>query len=107
MEQLDPAASVAPQALAPVAIAKSPELVPAMLATMLFSGAVPVFDSVAVIAGEVAPVSVFGNASAGLSEAIGAGPVPLNAAVCGEPDALSATESVAEKLAAEAGVKMT
>jgi hypothetical protein len=33
--------------------------------------------------------------------------VPVRAAVCGEPAALSATESVAAKLAAEAGVKVT
>ena len=37
----------------------------------------------------------------------GAVPVPLRLAVCGEPAALSATESVAEKVAAEAGVKVT
>jgi len=34
-------------------------------------------------------------------------PVPVSVAVCGEPVALSATESVAEKLATEAGVKVT
>jgi hypothetical protein len=34
-------------------------------------------------------------------------PVPLSDTVCGDPGALSATESVAEKLAAEAGVKVT
>ena len=34
-------------------------------------------------------------------------PVPLKATVCGEPEALSATDSVAEKLDAEAGVKVT
>ena len=34
-------------------------------------------------------------------------PVPLSAVVCGEPDALSATESVAAKLAADAGVNVT
>jgi hypothetical protein len=34
-------------------------------------------------------------------------PVPLSDTVCGEPEALSATESVAEKPAAEAGVKVT
>jgi hypothetical protein len=32
-------------------------------------------------------------------------PVPVRDTVCGEPAALSATESVALKLAAEAGVK--
>jgi len=34
-------------------------------------------------------------------------PVPVRDDVCGDPVALSATESVAEKLAAEAGVKVT
>jgi hypothetical protein len=34
-------------------------------------------------------------------------PVPLRLTVCGEPAALSATESVAVKLAAEAGLKVT
>src|SRR5580698_9257426 len=34
-------------------------------------------------------------------------PVPLRAVVCGAPTALSATESVAVKLVAEAGVKVT
>ena len=38
----------------------------------------------------------------------GAGvPVPLSAAVCGEPEALSATEIAAVKLAAESGAKAT
>jgi hypothetical protein len=78
-----------------------------MLGTMLFSGAVPVFDSVADSADEVVLTAVFGKDSAGLSEAAGAVPVPLKTAVCGDPNALSATESVAEKLAAEAGVKVT
>jgi hypothetical protein len=34
-------------------------------------------------------------------------PVPFKVVICGDPNALSATESVAEKLAAEAGVKVT
>jgi len=37
----------------------------------------------------------------------GTTPVPEIAAVCGEPAALSATETVAEKVAAVAGVKVT
>jgi hypothetical protein len=78
-----------------------------MLATMLFNGAVPVLDSVADIAAEVVLVSVLGKLSEGVSEATGAMPVPVRLEVCGDPDALSATESVAEKLAAEAGVKVT
>jgi hypothetical protein len=34
-------------------------------------------------------------------------PVPLRPVVCGEPEALSATERVAEKVAADAGVNVT
>ena len=78
-----------------------------MLGTILFNGAVPVFKSVAASADEVVPVSVLGKLSAGLSEAAGAVPVPVSDTVCGEPEALSATDRVAEKLAAEAGVKVT
>jgi len=33
--------------------------------------------------------------------------VPVSVTVCGEPVALSVTETVAEKLATEAGVKVT
>src|ERR1700722_7866420 len=105
MEQLEPAARVAPQAFAPVVSAKSLGFAPVMLTAMLLSGALPVLESVAAIAAEVVPEAVFGKASAGVSEATGEVPVPVKAAVCGDPEALSATESVAEKLAAEAGVK--
>jgi len=77
------------------------------LATILFNGAVPVLDKVAAIAAEVNPVSVLGNASDGVSDAIGATPVPVELAVCGDPVALSATDNVAAKLAADAGVKVT
>ena len=78
-----------------------------MLATMLFSGAVPVFESVAASAAEVVPVSVLGKLRDGVSEAAGAMPVPVKLEVCGDPVALSATDSVAEKLAADAGVNVT
>jgi hypothetical protein len=53
---------------------------------------------------------VLGKAAGAVSEAMGAAtavPVPVRAAVCGEPVALSATEIVAVKLVAEAGVKVT
>jgi hypothetical protein len=63
MEQLEPAASVAPQAFAPVESAKSPGLVPVMVGTMLFKGAVPEFESVAASAEEVEPESVLGKAT--------------------------------------------
>jgi hypothetical protein len=107
MEQLDPAARVAPQALVPVESAKSLGLAPVMLGAMLFSGALPVLDNVADSAAEVVPVTVFGNDSGEVREAAGAVPVPVRDAVWGEPEALSAIESVAEKLTAEAGVKVT
>jgi hypothetical protein len=78
-----------------------------MLGMMLFSGAVPVLDSVAASAAEVVPVSVLGKVGEEVNVAIGAVPVPVRVAVCGDPEALSATESVDEKVVAEAGVKVT
>ena len=63
--------------MAPVVNAKSLGLVPVMLGTMLFNGAVPVFESVAARADEVVPASVLGKLSAGLSEAVGAVPAPI------------------------------
>jgi hypothetical protein len=78
-----------------------------MLGTMLFSAPLPVFESVVASAAEVVPDGVLGKLSAGASEAADAVPVPLSVAVCGELASLSATESVAEKLAAEAGEKVT
>jgi hypothetical protein len=110
MEQLELAASVVPQALVPVAIAKSLGLVPASVMPVMFSVAVPVLDSVATCDALVVPVVDAKVSVGGVSVAAGAAaavPVPLSAVVCGEPDALSATESVAEKVVAEAGVKVT
>ena len=75
--------------------------------TMLLSVALPLFDSVAAIAAEVVPTVVLGKLSDEVSDAAGAVPVPVSDEVCGEPEALSATESVAVKLLAEAGVKVT
>jgi hypothetical protein len=107
MEQLAPAASDAPQALAPVEIAKSLGFAPVMLGTILFKAPLPVLDNVAANAAEVVPTGVLGNASGELKVAAAAVPVPVRDEVCGEPVPLSATESVAEKLVAEAGVKVT
>jgi hypothetical protein len=72
--QLEPAASVAPQALVPVESAKSLGLLPVMVGTMLFSVAVPVFDNVAASADEVVPLSVLGKVTGELSDATGADP---------------------------------
>ena len=92
--------------MVPVERAKSLGFMPVIVGTMLFSVAVPVFDSVAASAGEVVPVGVLGNASAAVRDAAAAVPVPVRVAVCGEPVALSATDNVAEKLVADAGVKV-
>jgi len=106
MEQLDPAANVVSQALAPVEIAKLLGLIPVMLGAMIFSAPLPVLERVAASAAEVAPLGVFGNGRDAVNEAMGVVPVPVRDEVCGEPVALSATESVAEKLVAEAGVRV-
>jgi hypothetical protein len=94
-----------------VVSAKSVAFVPPIVMPEIVSVAVPVFDSVTVCALDVAPDTTFPKLSVvGERVAIGAGgtvPVPLSVAVCGEPVALSATETVALKLAADAGVKVT
>jgi hypothetical protein len=105
--QLAPAASVSPQVLVS---AKSLELVPAMEIPVIESVALPVFISVVDCAALVAPATAEKVSVAGESEtpgAEGAVPVPLSATVCGVPLALSAMESDAAKLAAEAGVNVT
>ena len=78
-----------------------------MLTAMLFNGAPPVLDSVAANAADVAPERVLGKPSAGVSDTTAAIPVPVRLDVCGDPVALSATDSVAEKLLADAGVNVT
>ena len=72
--------------------------------------ALPVFLSATVCAALVEPVLAEKVSEVGERETAGAAavvPVPLSVTVCGEPVALSATESVAAKLATEAGVKVT
>jgi len=78
-----------------------------MLGTMLFNAPLPVLDSVAANAAEVVPTGVLGNGSEAVNETAGAVPVPVRDEVWGEPVALSATDNVAEKLVAEAGVNVT
>jgi hypothetical protein len=107
MEQLALAASEFPQVLV---CAKSVGLVPAIVIPEMASAAVPVFLSVTVCAVEVDPETAEKVREVGESEVTGAAaavPVPLKVTVCGEPVALSAMESIAAKLAAEAGVKVT
>jgi len=89
-------------------IAKSDGFVPVMLMPLIFSVAVPVLVRMVEIAVAVDPTTVLGNGIVVTeSDAPGAVPVPVSVAVCGEPVALSATLSDAEKLVADAGVKVT
>jgi hypothetical protein len=107
MEQLAFAASELPQVLV---WAKSVGLVPVIEIPEIVNAALPVFLSMTVCAGDVVPVLVVKLSELGESETAGAAaavPVPLKVTVCGDPVALSATESVAAKLAAEAGVNVT
>jgi len=108
---------------------KSVGLAPAMVTPLIASEALPVLLSVAARAAAVAPTVVLGKAAGAVSEAIGAAaavPVPVRLAVWVEvpevpspiglrevtvtvwpPEALSVIESVAAKLVAEPGVKVT
>jgi len=106
MEHVANAVSVLPQVLAE--IAKSDGFVPVMVMPLMFSVALPVLVRMVEIAVAVAATVVLGKGIVVTeSEAPGAVPVPVSVAVCGEPVALSATLSDAEKLVAEAGVKVT
>ena len=107
MMHLPLAATLLPQVLV---WAKSVGFVPVIEIPEMVSAAVPVFLSVTVCAVEVEPETAEKVSDVGEREAAGADavvPVPLRVTVCGEPVALSATESVAAKLAADAGVKVT
>jgi hypothetical protein len=108
MVQFAPAASDAPQLFDwPKLLA----LVPATEMLVMVSAAVPALESVMGSAVAAVPTSVDGKASGlGLRLACGVGtavPVPVKVTVCGEPVALSATESVAANEVAVAGVKLT
>jgi hypothetical protein len=105
--QFEAAARVSPQVFVS---AKSDGLLPAMVMLLIFNVALPVFDNVAVCAALVVPDREVKVSVAGVSEAIGAGagvPAPVSVADCVVGVALSVTVSVAEKPAAEAGVKVT
>jgi hypothetical protein len=97
--------------LLPDVVAKSVGLAPVIEMLVIVSVALPVFVRVTVVAALVAPIAWLAKATGlGARVATGAGgavPVPVIVDVCGEPVALSATERVDEKLAAEAGVKVT
>ena len=95
MEQLAPAASVAPQAFAPVEMVKSLGFAPASVIPVMFSVALPVLERVSDIGAVVVPAVALPNGTVpGVSAATGAAgavPVPVSVEVCGEPVALSAT----------------
>ena len=107
MEQLAPAASVAPQVLV---WANSDGFVPVTVIPLMFSTALPVFLSVATCAVAVVPDCAVKLSEVGVMVAMGAGgavPMPLRITVCGDPVALSAIERMAVKAATDAGVKVT
>ncbi len=110
MLQVAFAASMDPQELAPVAIAKTLELVPPSAMLPIANVAFPVFERVTVCVALVVPEPAVKVSVPGVKEATGAGgvvPAPVRKAVWGEPLALSSIDSVAEKLATDAGVKVT
>ena len=108
MEQVDPAARVAPQV---VVSEKSPAFVPPMTICEMLSGPVPLLLlTVTVCAAVVVPMPVVAKVRlAGVTLAAGTPtPVPLSATVCVVPlPALSVTVSVALRLPMAAGVNVT
>ena len=77
MEQLALAARDAPQALAPVVMAKSSGLGPPMLGAMPVTVLLPVLVSVAASADEVTCTTVFGKVTTEVNEAELAGAIPV------------------------------
>jgi hypothetical protein len=108
MEQDVLAASVAPHV---EVCAKSLGFAPPIVMLEMLSVALPVLDSVRLGAVAVPFTVSFPKLSVeGVSVAVGvaaAVPVPLSVAVCGEPVASSATDTVALKVVADAGLKTT
>ena len=107
IRQLPPAASELPQVFV---VTKLPAPVPESAMLVIASAALPVLESVIDCPALTLPDCVLKVSDVGeraATGAVGAVPVPVRATVCGDPVALSATESVAEKLAAEAGLKIT
>lgn len=107
IEQIDPAASDVPQLLVSE---KSLGLAPPMVMLLMVSAALPVFDSVAACEALLVPLVVLKLSEAGVSEAMGAGgavPVPLSVTPCGDPVALSVTETEAVSLPGIVGANFT
>jgi hypothetical protein len=111
MLQEAPAARVLPHGLLPVVVAKSVGLVPVIVIPVIVNVALPLLVNVTVVAALVVPIVWLANTTGlGASVTAGAGgavPVPVSVEVCGEPLELSVTCSVAVKVAAEPGVKVT
>jgi hypothetical protein len=86
-------------------------LVPEIATPVTVSVAPPVLLTVKVSGAETTPAAVLGNVSVeGASDAVGtdtALPEPVNAMVCGEPEALSASVTVDGKLATDWGLNAT
>ncbi len=98
MRQEAPAASVMPQGLEEVTMAKSEALVPPSTILLMFKVALPVLESVAVRLAEVTFCVVLGKAMVEVSEATGAAaatPVPDNVVVWVVVAELSVTVMVA------------
>jgi hypothetical protein len=88
--------------------AKSAEFVPSTPMLAIVSGAVPEFCRVVLCAALVVPTVWPAKVRlAGVRVTAGAVPVPLSAAVCGLPGALSVMETLAERLPAPPGVNVT
>jgi hypothetical protein len=107
LEQLAPAASVVEHVVA--LIRNEVAFVPVIaLAALKVAVAVPVFLIVTIWAAVVVPRIVDANVSdAGVKLSVGAVAVPLRATVWGELPALSVALSVAERLPAVVGLKVT
>ena len=107
--QLAPAARVAPQVVAD--FRNDVALVPVVVSEESVTVPVPVFLTVTTWAAVVEPTTVDAKARlAGESETVNvcaAVPVPVRATACGEPVALSATERLAVRAPAAAGLNST
>jgi len=108
IEQAEDAARFVPQA---EVSAKSVGLAPVMVMPLMFSVALPGFESVRVCDVAVEPTVVLGKLRLAGERtacgAVGAVPVPISVTVSGDPVALSTTLITALKLVADAGVKVT
>jgi len=108
MVQREPAAKVAPQV---VVREKSPLFVPVIEMPVMFRTKLPVFLTVTDLAELVVPTRWYPNEMDVVERlttgAAGARPVPARPTVCGLPAALSVTETLAVRVPAAVGVKVT